>query len=88
MQYPNGRKVSWCGRAIRPRRTYTTEQFGTGPRKDHTMIILKFINENENNAAKIMIPFNIVNHIAMAISVKVITIRYFPLPYITSMAEM
>ena len=34
-------------------------------------------NENENNDVKMIFPSNIANHIAIAISVKIITIRYF-----------
>ena len=40
--------------------------------------MLIIFNENENNDTKTIIPSNIVNHIAIAMSVKIIAIRYFP----------
>lgn len=41
---------------------------------NHTIIIYLFVNENENNYVKMIIPSDIANHIAIAISVKIITI--------------
>ncbi len=35
-----------------------------------------FVNENEKNYIKIIIPFNIKNHIPISISVQLIAIRY------------
>ncbi len=50
--------------------------FGTDSHKNHTTIILKFFNEKENYVLIIISP-NIIKHITIAISVQMITIRYF-----------
>ncbi len=43
-----------------------------------TPLFLMFFNENDNNNdIKTIFPFNITNHIAIAISVQIITITYF-----------
>ena len=54
-----------------------TSLFGTDSHKHHIIIILMFFNENENNDVKSIIPSNIANHIAIAISFKLIAMRYF-----------
>lgn len=66
-------EVSW------PTITFYRLKKNLGPCKKshHNDHVNVFFNENESNGAKMIIPSNIVNHIAIAISVKIIAKRYF-----------